>query len=74
MATVAAKPLWAALHNIAHPIQGLKVMLERWATKQTDLCNVGWAHAGFAALAFNALDHGRLFAANVRARTAAQFN
>ena len=74
VAAKAAEPLRAFLHDVAHPIKRLKVVFQRGAAEQADLRDIGRAHARLAAFAFDALDHGGLFAADVGARTTAEVN
>ena len=61
----------AALHDVAHPVQGLEVVLQRRAAKQPHLRDVGRARRA-RPFAFDAFDHGRLLAADVGARAAPQ--
>ncbi len=70
----AAEPGRATLDDIAHPIQGLEVVFECGASEQTDFSDVGRTHTRFAALAFDALDHRRLFAADIRPGAAPQLD
>ena len=77
LAAVAAKatePLRALFHNVAHPVQGLEIVLQRGAAKQAYLGNIGWAHAWLTTFALDAFDHGGLFAADVGTCPTAQFN
>ena len=74
VSTETAKPGGASLEDVAHPEEGLEIVFKRRPTEEADLCDVGRAHAGFAALALDALDHRRLFAADVGARAAAQLD
>ena len=54
--------------------QGLDVLDERRLAPQANLGGIGRLEPGFAALAFQRLDHGGLFAADVRARAAVHRN
>src|SRR5215471_9021608 len=72
MTSVAAEPLRALLDDVANPVQGLHVVLERRPPEQTDLSQIWRPQARLAALAFDRLDHRGLFAADVGARAAAQ--
>src|SRR6185369_1459435 len=74
IAPEAAEPGRAAFDDVAHPVQGFKIVLERWTAEEADLRDIGWSHARFAALALDALDHRGLFAADVRAGAAAKFD
>ena len=74
MAAVACKPLGALLHDVTHPIQRFEVVLQRGPPEQPHLGDVGRAHAGFAAFAFDAFEHGGLFAADVGACAPAQLD
>ncbi len=62
----------ALLDDVAHPVQRLDVLLERRAAEQADLRDVRRAMARQAALAFDRLDHRRLFAADIGAGAAPQ--
>ena len=72
VAAVRGEPLAALLEDVAHPVQRLEVVLQRRPAEQADLRDVGRAQARHAALAFDRLDHRRLFAADVGAGAAAQ--
>src|SRR5262249_23693054 len=71
---VRGKPLRALLHDVAHPVERLDVLLERRATEQADLGHVRRAMPGQAALALDRLDHRGFFTADVRAGAAAQMH
>src|SRR5262249_37503834 len=66
------EPGGALLHNVAHPVERLDVLLERWATEQAHLRHIGRAMARQAALTLDRLDHRGLFAADIGAGAAAQ--
>src|SRR5215469_11896044 len=68
------RPLRALLHDVAHPVERLDVLLERRATEQADLGHVRRAMPGQAALALDRLDHRGFFTADVRAGAAAQMH
>jgi hypothetical protein len=70
----AGEPARALFHDIAHPVEGLEVVLQRGPAEQPDLGDVGRAHARLAAFAFDALDHRGLFAADVGPRAAPQLD
>ena len=74
VAAKAAEPLWAFFNDVAHPVQGFKIVRQRGFAKQTDLGNVGRAHPGLAAFSFNAFNHGGFFTADVGTCAAPQFN
>ena len=62
------------LDDVAHPVERLEVVLQRGPAEQADLRDVGRAHARFAALALDALDHRGLLAADVGAGAAPQLD
>src|SRR5687768_4842526 len=68
------EPLRAFLDDLAHPVHRLHVVLEGWPAEQAHLRDVRRAQARHAALAFDRLDHRRLFAADVSSRAAAQMD
>ena len=74
VSTESAEPGGASLEDVAHPEEGLEIVLKRRPSEETDFCDVGRAHAGFAALALDAFDHRRLFAADVGTCAAAQLD
>ena len=74
IAAKTAKPLRPFFQNVTNPIQGFKIVLQRGPAKQPHFGNIGWAHARFTALALDAFNHGRLFAANIGASATPQFN
>ena len=49
-------------------------MLQRRPAKQAHLRDIGRAHTRLAALAFDAFNHGRLFATDIRTGATAQIN
>ena len=65
-----AEPLRSLFKDVTHPVKGFKVVLQRGPAKQPHLGNIRGTHAWLTAFAFNAFDHGRLFATNVGTRTA----
>src|SRR5258705_7891779 len=66
------KPGRTLLDDVAHPVQRLHVVFEGGAAEEPDLSDIGRTEARFTPLAFDRLDHGRLFTADVRARAAAK--
>src|SRR5690349_2320524 len=75
--TVAAlfrEPLGALVEDVADPPERLDVLVQRRPPEDADLRDVRRAIARQAALAFDALDHRALFAADVRACAAAQLD
>src|SRR5438067_1747626 len=72
VAPLRAEPLRALLDDLAHPVHGLHVVLERRSAEEADLRNVRRPKARHAALAFDRFDHRGLFAAYIGARTASQ--
>ena len=74
MPAALGKPVWPVGQDVTHPVQGLEVVLQRGAAKQPGLRDVGRAQTWLAPLAFDALDHGGLFAANVGTSAAPQLD
>ena len=74
VAPLRRKPRGALLHDLPHPVHRFHVVLERRVAEQTHLRDIGRAQARHAALAFDRLDHRRLFTADVSARAAAKMN
>ncbi len=74
VAPVRGEGLGAALDDVAHPVQGLDVVLERGPAEQPDLSDVGRAQPRQAAPALDRLDHGRLLAADVGPGAAPQLD
>src|SRR5690606_19883567 len=72
MRAVRGEPVGTLDDDVAHPVQGFHVVLERRTPEQADLGDVRRAQARHAALAFDRLDHRRLFAADVGTRAATQ--
>jgi hypothetical protein len=72
VAAVRGKPVTAFFQQLAHPEQGLEVVLQSRPAEQAHLRHIGRAQARQTALAFDGFDHGGLFAADVGAGTAAQ--
>src|SRR5690606_20944986 len=70
-APVRREPLDALLDHVPDPEHGLDVLLERRAAEEAFLGDVRRTMARQAALAFDRLDHRRLFAADISARAAA---
>src|SRR5262249_29509483 len=66
------EPSGALLHDVAHPVERLDVLLERGTTEQAPLRHVGWPVARQSALALDRFDHRRLFAADVGAGATAK--
>ena len=69
---VRGEPLGSLLENPAHPVEGFHVVFQRWPSEQADLGHEGRAQARHAALAFDGLDHGRFFPADIGPGAAAQ--
>ena len=74
MAALGGEPRRAFLHDLAHPVHRLHVVLERGTAEEPDLRHVRRAQARHAALALERLDHRRLFAADISARAAPQMD
>src|SRR6478609_3525285 len=72
MAALRCHPPGALLDDVADPEHGLHVLFERRTSEQADLRNVGRTVARQTTLAFDRLDHRRLFAADIGTGTAAQ--
>ena len=68
------EPRSAFLEDLAHPVERFHVVLERRPAEEPDLRDVRRTQPRHSALAFDRLDHRGLFAADVRARAAAQVN
>src|SRR5262245_3362956 len=68
------EPLGTLLEDVANPPERLDVLVQRGPAEDADFRNVRRPIARQAALAFDALDHRALFAADVRARAAAQLD
>ena len=66
------EPRRAVLEDVAHPEERLHVVLERRAAEEAHLRDVRRTQSRHPALAFDRLDHRRLFAADVRAGAAPQ--
>src|SRR2546427_386733 len=64
------EPPRALLHDVAHPVERLDVLLEGGAAEQADLCDVRRAVPGEPALALDRFDHRGFFAADIRAGAA----
>ena len=73
VATLGVKPVCALVQQSAQPVQGLEVVLQGRSSEQADFGNVGRAQARLATLALDAFQHRRLFAADVGAGAAPQF-
>ena len=68
------EPPRALLHDVAHPVERLDVLLEGGAAEQADLCDVRRAVPGEPALALDRFDHRGFFAADISTGAAAQMN
>src|SRR5205814_9811659 len=68
------EPGSALLDDLAHPVHRLHVVLERRPAEKPDLRDVRRAQTRHAALAFDRLDHRRLFAADIGAGAAPQMD
>src|SRR5471030_1443518 len=71
---LSGEPVGTLLDDVANPPQGLDVVVERRTAKQADLGDVGRTMARQATLAFDALQHRALLAADIRARAAPQLD
>ena len=74
LAPLLSEPLGALLQDVADPPERLDVLVQRRTAEDADLRDVRRAIARQAPLAFDALDHRALFAADVRAGAAAQLD
>ena len=70
VATVRGEPFGTAFEDLAHPEERFHVVFERRTPEEPNLRNVGRTQPRHPLLAFDRLDHRRLFAADVRTRAA----
>src|SRR5437867_12315891 len=69
---MSGEPGGPILEDRADPVQRLHVVLERGTAEQPDLCDVRRTQTRLPALTLDRIDHRGLFAADVRARSAAE--
>ena len=74
MPSLRCKAVCALLDAVRAPKTGSQNCVPASGGQTADLGYVGRAHARLTAFAFDAFDHGRLFAADVSARATAQFD
>src|SRR5438105_11235458 len=74
VAALAGEPLWPPLDDVAHPVEGLDVVAEGRPAEQSNLGGEGRPLPRQTALALDAFEHRRFFAANIGARAPAQVN
>src|SRR5690606_827440 len=72
IAAVALPPIGPLLQEIAHPVERLNVVDQRWLAEEADLERIGRLVARIAALALDALQKRGFLAADIGAGTAAQ--
>src|SRR5689334_3242336 len=74
VAALAGEPLRPLLDDVAHPVEGLDVVAEGRAAEQSNLRGEGRPLPWQTALALDAFEHRRFFAADVGAGAPAQVN
>ena len=74
VAALAGEPLRPFLDDVAHPVEGLDIVAQRRPAKEPDLRREGRPLPRQPALALDAFEHRRLFAADIGAGAAAQVN
>jgi len=72
MAPLLGKPFGAFLQDVAHPVQGFKIVRQRRSAKQAHFGNVGRPLARLATPAFQAFQQRRFFATDVSPGTTSQ--
>src|SRR5262249_27617765 len=74
VAALAGEPVGTLLDDVAHPAEGLDVVAQGRAAKEPDLGREGWSLARQSALALNAFEHRRFFAADIGAGATAEMD
>src|SRR5262249_47232411 len=74
VAALAREPFCALLDDVAHPVEGLDIVAQSRAAKEPDLRRERRALSRQPALALDAFEHRRFFAANICAGAAAQMD